>query len=65
MVVLTQSCNKLYRLDGAVSKLRYAAFHLVPYHSRTTAFIPIEDLLSPEDLLAFTNNAVDAGGEDA
>ena len=66
MVVLTQSHNKSYRLaelDGAVSKLRYAAFRLVPYHSRSLAFIDIADLLSPEDLLTFSNNPVDADEE--
>ena len=59
MVVLTESRNKSYRLaelDGAISKLRYAAFRLVPYHSRTPAFIPLEELLSPEDLLLLKNN---------
>jgi hypothetical protein len=62
MVVLTQSCNNSYHLtelDGAVSKLRYAAFRLVPYHSRTSPFIPIEDLLSPEDLLLLKTSHVD------
>ena len=60
MVVLTESRNKSYRLaelDGAVSKLRYAAFRLVPYHSRTPAFIPLEELLSPEDLLRLNDNS--------
>ena len=66
MVVLTKSRNKSYRLaelDGAVSKLRYAAFRLVPYHSRSPAFIDIADLLSPEDVLTFSNNPADADEE--
>jgi hypothetical protein len=62
MVVLTQSRNKSYRLaelDGAVSKLRYAAFRLLPYHSRSPAFIDIKELLSPEDLLLLKTSHVD------
>ena len=60
MVVLTKSHNKLYRLtelDGTISKLRYVAFCLVPYHSHTPAFIPLEELLSPEDLLLLNDNS--------
>ena len=50
---------RLAELDGAVSKLRYAAFCLVPYHSRAPAFIPIKDLLSPEDLLSLNHDSTD------
>jgi len=63
MVVLTESRNGSYRLaelDGAVSKLRYATFHLVPYHSRSHAFIAVEDLLDPEDLLSLNSSSTDA-----
>ena len=60
MVVLTKSHNHSYRLaelNGAVSKLRYTAFRLVSYHSRSPTFIPIEDLLSPEDLLSLNHDS--------
>ncbi len=63
MVVLTKSCNGSYwlaELDGAVSKLRYAAFHLVPYQSQSHAFITVEDLLDPEDLLSLNSSSTDA-----
>ena len=66
MVILTKSRNKSYRLaelDRAISKLRYAAFRLVPYHSCSPAFIDIADLLSPEDVLTFSNNPADADEE--
>ncbi len=63
MVVLTESHNGLYQLaelDGAVSKLHYAAFRLVPYHSWSHAFITVKDLLDPEDLLSLNSSSTDA-----
>lgn len=53
MVVVKKSQNGAYRLaelDGAVSKLRYAAFRLVPYHTRSHSIISVTRLLDPADL---------------
>jgi len=55
MVVIRRSRNGAYRLaelDGAVSKLRYAAFRLVPYFSRSRSAIPVTRILDREDLIA-------------
>ena len=55
MVVIRRSRNGAYRLaeiDGAISKLRYAAFRLVPYFSRSRTSIPVTRLLDREELTA-------------
>ena len=55
MVVIRRSRTGSYRLaelDGAVSKLRYAAFRLVPYLARSCASIPVTCLLDRDDLIA-------------
>ena len=47
MVVLcwtTRGSYLLAKLDGAVSKLQYTAFRLLPYYPRTKISIPIMDL---------------------
>ena len=44
MIVLRCTRNGAYRLgelDGAVSRLRFAAFRLIPYHARSRAYIPV------------------------
>jgi len=53
MVVVRRTPNGSYRLaelDGAVSKLRFAAFRLVPYHARSQTSIPVTRLIEREDL---------------
>jgi hypothetical protein len=53
MVVIRRSPNGAYRLaelDGTVSKLRFAAFRLVPYHARSRTSIPITRLVEREEL---------------
>ena len=53
MVVVRRTCNGSYRLaelDGAVSRLRYAAFRLVPYHARSPSFIPVTHIIDHNDL---------------
>ncbi|KAF8545809.1 hypothetical protein OG21DRAFT_1479754 [Imleria badia] len=55
MVVLRWTTGGLYilaELDGAVSKLRYAAFHLLPYYPHFQTDIPVTELtgLGDEDL---------------
>ncbi len=54
MVVIRRTPNGLYRLaelDGAVSKLRFAAFRLVPYHARSHSSIPITRVIERENLV--------------
>ena len=54
MVVIRHSHTGSYRLaelDGAVSKLHYAAFRLVPYLARSHASIPITRLLDRDNLI--------------
>ncbi len=44
MVVICQTPNSSYRLaelDGTISKLRYTAFHLVPYLVRSQTTVPV------------------------
>ena len=39
----------LAELDGAVSRLRYAAFRLIPYYSRLSSVIHITELTDTDD----------------
>jgi hypothetical protein len=53
MVVVRRNRNGAYRLaelDGAVSRLRYAAFRLVPYHARSPSYIPVTRVVDRDDL---------------
>jgi hypothetical protein len=62
MVVIRRTLNGAYRLaelDGAVSKLRYAAFRLVPYFSRSRTSIPVTRVLAHEDLVAVVQDTAD------
>jgi hypothetical protein len=59
MVVLRRTRNGAYRLaelDGAVSKLRYAAFRLIPYLARSRSSIPVTCLLDRDDLTEVVND---------
>jgi hypothetical protein len=61
MVVLRRTRNGAYRLaelDGAVSKLRYTAFHIVPYFARSHTSIPVTCIVDREDLTAVAQDAV-------
>ncbi|OAX31892.1 hypothetical protein K503DRAFT_702979 [Rhizopogon vinicolor AM-OR11-026] len=58
MVVISRSINGAYCLaevDGSVSKLKFAAFHLIPYHVRSpstlevTQFIDIDSIAGLPD----------------
>jgi hypothetical protein len=54
MVVMRRTPNGTYRLaelDGAVSKLRYAAFHLVPYHAYSRTLIPVTHIIERNELI--------------
>lgn len=48
MIVVRRTVRGTYQLaeiDGAVSQLRYAAFRVIPYHSRTDISIPLDSLV--------------------
>ncbi|KAJ3503401.1 hypothetical protein NMY22_g18261 [Coprinellus aureogranulatus] len=52
MVVVSRGSGGAYRLaevNGAVSKLKYAAFRLIPYYRRYTSHIDVTELLDAED----------------
>jgi hypothetical protein len=52
MVVLRRTIGGSYllaELDGSVSRMRYAAFRLVPYHPRTLSHIPVTTITGLED----------------
>ena len=38
-------------MDGAISKLHYAAFQLVPYHTCSRTSIPVTRLIKRKDLV--------------
>ena len=53
MVVVSHSQNGSYRLaevDGTVSKLKFAAFRLIPYFPRSLDTIKVMQFINPEDL---------------
>ena len=53
MVVIRRTQNGSYRLaelDGTISNLRFAAFHLVPYHAHSCTSIPVTRLVDRSDL---------------
>jgi transposase InsO family protein len=56
MVVVSRSQRGAYtlaELDGAVSKLRYAAFRVIPYYARHKASLPVTRILDlPVDKIA-------------
>ncbi|TDL14356.1 hypothetical protein BD410DRAFT_734231 [Rickenella mellea] len=69
MVVVRRTQGGSYilaELTGAISKTRYAAFRLLPYHPRTHASIPVTSItgLSEEELDMMTHGAEDAEGTD-
>ena len=51
MLVVKRSQGSSYRLaklDGAVSKLRYAAFRLIPYYPRSHKTIEVTEIVDAE-----------------
>jgi hypothetical protein len=66
MVVLRCTHNGAYRLgklDGAISRLHYAAFRLIPYHACSRTLIPVAQIIDSDALASLTlNNAPFAGG---
>ena len=59
MVVLQRSRNSAYHLgelDGAVSRLRYAAFRLIPYHARSRSSIPVTQVVDSDRITSIEYN---------
>ncbi|KAH9997397.1 hypothetical protein BJV74DRAFT_768440 [Russula compacta] len=63
----------LTELDGTVAKLRFAAFHLIPYYAHSCSSIPITRIINHKDLLQIhldedqnntTANPGDSGNDD-
>ncbi|KAF8580281.1 hypothetical protein K439DRAFT_1357414, partial [Ramaria rubella] len=53
MIVVKHTCNGAYclaELNGAVAKLPYAAFRLIPYYPRSHTVIPVTSLIDPADI---------------
>jgi hypothetical protein len=54
MVVVRRTPNGAYQLaelDGAISRLRFAAFRLVPYHTHLCTSIPVTHLIERDQLV--------------
>jgi len=67
MIVLRRTCNGAYRLgelDGTISRLRYAAFRLLPYHARSPSFIPVTRVVEGDDLasLEYDDTLIEGAG---
>jgi hypothetical protein len=57
MLVVSRSQHGSYRLaeiDGTLSKLKFAAFRLIPYHPRSVSSIDVTQFINPEDLAGTT-----------
>jgi len=62
MVIIRRTPNGAYclaELDGAVSKLHYAAFCIVLYFSRSRTSIPVTRVLAHKDLVAVVQDTAD------
>ena len=67
MVVVKKTRNGAYclaELDGAVSRLCFAAFRLVPYLACSQSVISVTRLLNPDDLEALNTVDEDSDGAD-
>ena len=73
MVVLQRTRNGAYRLaelDGAISKLHYAAFRLIPYYAHSSSFIPVTHVVGHDELQTLlvddppSCNGRSSGGDD-
>jgi hypothetical protein len=59
MIVVHRSANGSYRLaeiDGALSKLKFAAFRLIPYHARSNKKLVITKFVDAKDLTGLEND---------
>jgi len=67
MVVLRRTRNGTYHLgelDSTISKLRYAAFRLIPYYARSQSFIPVTHIVDGDDLASLEFDDTLARGAD-
>jgi hypothetical protein len=51
MVVILCSTNGIYHLtevDGYISRLKFAAFHLIPYHSHLPTTLEVTHLIDAD-----------------
>jgi hypothetical protein len=66
MVMLQHTCNRAYRLgelDGAVFRLCFAAFRLIPYHACSRTLIPVTQIIDGDTLASLAlDDAPFAGG---
>jgi hypothetical protein len=54
MVVISRSQGGSYRLaeiDGAVSKLTFTAFRLIPYHPRSSTSVEVTQFIDPLEII--------------
>jgi hypothetical protein len=61
MVVVSRSAGGAYRLaevNGAISKLKYGAFRLIPYHRRYTSYIDVTQIEDMENEVGGDDNVV-------
>jgi hypothetical protein len=59
MIVAHRSTNGSYRLaeiDGALSKLKFAAFRIIPYHARSNKRLLITKFIDAKDLTGLEND---------
>jgi len=53
MVIISHSTNGSYHLseiDGSVSKLKFAAFQLIPYHTHSLSSLEVTQFINGADL---------------
>jgi len=59
MVVLRHTHHGAYRLsklDGAILRLCYATFQLIPYHARSRSFIPVTQVIGGDNLASLEHD---------
>lgn len=62
MVVAKRTGGGNYRLaevTGAVSKLRYAAFHIIPYYARSSKRLEVMEFIDPRALAGIEEDGDD------
>jgi len=65
MIVIRRTRNGTYRLgelDGAVSRLRYATFRLIPYHARSPSYISVMHVVDGDNLASHDDDDASGGG---
>ena len=65
MIVIWCTHNSTYqlgKLDSAVLQLRYATFHLIPYHACSPSFISVMHVVDGNDLTSHDDDDTSVGG---